>query len=48
MTQRIKLCYWIAARMNKSIDYQKALKIASHFTECQLTRIFEAVSRKAA
>lgn len=43
--QKISFVYWICARLNKPMDYSKAIKIAEKFTVVELERLFVLVSR---
>jgi hypothetical protein len=44
--RKIAMVYYIAAKMQRPIDYRKAQRIAERFSMCELTRIFKAAGRR--
>ena len=40
---KISMVYWIASKMGRSMDYKTAQRVAEHFTDAELTRIYLAI-----
>lgn len=40
---KISMVYWIASKMGRFMDYKTAQRVAGHFTDAELTRIYLAI-----